>query len=99
MNRGEYGISFLFSCGFDMSANTSLSITFTKPDETTLTKTATLGTIDTSTTAGIFLANNFVKYTFLNGDVDQSGVWSARVTYNTASVHLISDSAQFTVYP
>jgi hypothetical protein len=103
VNVGEYGVPYLFSTGFDMSANTSISITFTKPDGTVLTVTnpaVTVPAVDVETTDGLFLAHKYVAYTFKAGDVDQVGIWSARVTYNDAGPrHLISDSDEFEVFP
>lgn len=97
MNVGEYGVVFAFDASFDMSAKTSLSLALTKPDGTVLTKTPTLGTIPLVTTLGTFAANEYVTYTFINGDVNQAGIWCAQLTYNDASQHLISDFGHFTV--
>lgn len=96
MNAGEYGILFEFGTGFNMASQTSLSLAFTRPDNTTLTVTASLGTID----AAPFLANQYAKYTFLNGDINQSGTYSVRCIYNDAAPsHLISDIGTFVVGP
>lgn len=106
MNVHEYGVVFAFSTGYNMAANTSLHIEFWKPsnpwtnetDETpSLTVTAALGVGSITTTVGIFTTETYVTYTFANGDVDESGLWSARVIYDSASKHLISDVGQFTV--
>jgi len=100
MNVGEYGVQFVLGTSFDMSANTSLSLTFTKPDGTTLTKTSgvTISASPITTTAGTFAANTYFLYTFVSGDVDQAGDWSVRGTYNaTGPVHLISSIAYFTI--
>lgn len=103
LNVGEYGVELLFSTGFDMSDFTGLSIVFTKPSGTILIVTnpaVTVPAADVETTDGLFLANQYVAYTFVSGDIDQVGVWSARVTYDDAAPrHLISDASQFTVYP
>lgn len=99
MNLGEYGTILYFSTGYDMSAKTTLTITFTKPDATTLTKTATVGSGNVTTTAGVFVDKMYAQYTFATGDVDQAGTWSARVTYTDAvPKHLISDSATFVIH-
>lgn len=98
MNVNEYGVVFQFGVSFNMAAHTSLSLTYTKPDATTLTVTPTLGTVDVSTPLGTFSANTYVTYTFVNGDVDQAGSWSARLTYQDATpAKLISTSGSFTV--
>ena len=97
MNVNEYGVQLAFNSSFDMSAETSLSLALTKPDGTVLTKTPTLGVVPLVTTEGTFAANEYVTYTFINGDVDQAGIWCAQLTYNDATQHLISDIGHFTV--
>lgn len=87
-----------------MSGFTGLSITFVKPDLTTLTVTnpdVTLPAVDVETTDGLFVANQYVEYVFVEGDVDQVGIWSWRVTYDDTvhEQHLISDSSQFEIMP
>lgn len=102
MNVGEWGIAALFSTGYDMSGFTALSLTFTKPDGTTLVVTnpdVTVPGTDIETTAGLFVANEYVRYVFVDGDVDQTGDWTARVTYDDGFEHLISDVDGFTVSP
>ena len=102
MNTGEYGIQFVFGASFDMSANTGLSITFTKPDLSLLTVSnpaVTIANTTISTTEGNFTANTYGLYTFANGDVNQFGPWSARLTYLSTGVKLISDIGTFTVNP
>lgn len=101
MNVNEYGVQFVFSTAFDMSSFTSISIDFVRPDGTTLTVTnpsVTVPAFDLSTTLGTFLANKYASYVFQNGDVNQVGLWSARVVYTDATPqHLISDVGTFTV--
>lgn len=98
MNVNEYGVTLQFGVSFDMSANTSLSFTFTKPDLSTLTVAGTLGTIQITTTEGIFAANTYATYRFVAGNVDQAGDWSVRLTYLDASpARLISTIGHFTV--
>lgn len=99
MNVGESGVVYAFGTGFDMSGQTALKITFTKPDTTTLVKTSgiTVGSGALVTTLGTFADKKYVKYTFIAGDVDQAGAWSARVQYTDATQVLISDVGTFTV--
>lgn len=108
MNVSEYGVVFAFSCGFDMSSQTSLQILFWKPsnpwstatDATpSLTKTAAVGSGALVTSLGTFADKKYATYTFLTGDVSESGTWSARVVYGAASVRLRSDVGTFTVNP
>jgi len=103
LNVNEWGVKLFFSTGFDMSADTAISIIFTKPDGTTLTVTnpadanLIVGTTNVTTVLGTFLAHQYLAYTFQSGDVDQAGLWSARASYTDATQHLISDAATFTV--
>lgn len=99
MNVNEWGVVYFQSTGFDMSGQTSLKLTFTKPDGTILTKTSGITIVNApqSTTLGTFASNKYTKYTFIAGDVDQAGVWSCRVTYGDAGQSLISDVATFTI--
>jgi hypothetical protein len=98
MNVNEYGVVLQFGVSFNMSAESSLSLTFTKPDEVTLTVPAVLGTVDITTPVGTFSAYTYVTYTFIEGQVDQAGRWSARLTYQDASpAQLISTPGFFMV--
>lgn len=103
MNVGEFGVVFRMSVGFDIHAFSNLSITFTKPDKTTLTvgsPNVSVGGSDVATTLGTFLANQYALYTFQNGDVTQAGSWTARLTYqDTTPRQLISTPGTFTINP
>jgi len=102
MRVNEYGVIFRFSVGYDISAETELSLVFTKPDGTVMpakvTPDVSVGVTPVVTTLGTFAANEYVNYTFVSGDIDQAGVWTAQLTYDEgATIRLISDKAQFTV--
>lgn len=103
MNVNEYGIILQFGVGFDISSFATLSIAFTKPDLTTLTVTnplVAIGAVDVVTTEGTFTAGTYATYTFQNGDVNQAGAWSARLTYTDATPRkLISNVVRFTINP
>lgn len=103
MNVNEYGVQFQFGTGFDLTSYSSLSIKFTKPDLTTLTVTSpsvTVGNTTISTTEGIFSAGTYALYTFVNGNVDQAGEWTARLTYTDANPRLLTSTiVNFTIYP
>lgn len=100
MNVGEYGVLFEINVNFDIGAATSLTLNFTKPDNTTLsvsTPNVTPGATTISTPFGQFLANQYAVYRFVQGNVDQAGVWKVRLVYNDATQHLISDVATFSI--
>lgn len=98
MNVNDYGVVLQFGVSFNMNAFTSLKLTFTKPDNTTLTVTAQLGVVDVVTPLGIFTADTYVTYIFIAGQVNQPGVWSVRLTYQDAGpTQLTSSVGTFTV--
>lgn len=103
MNVGEFGVVFRMGVSFDISGEDSLSLTFTKPDGTTLVVSSGVGVGATTvvTPAGTMLAHQYATYTFLPGDVDQSGSWSSRLTYidDIGARKLISLPGTFTVLP
>lgn len=108
VNENEYGVACVFNTSFNMSAFTTLSILFIKPDGTTLLKTSTSNNVtcpnvNISTALGTFLANQYAQYYFIANDLNQTGVWQARVIYDNTgaspSQHLISNLSSFTVNP
>lgn len=102
MNVGEYGLNYRLNTNYDMSAFTGLSLAFTRPDGTVITKTspsvAVVGT-DLDTPLGTFAANHHIVYTFVDGDLTLIGDYSVRLTYSAAGKRLISGVAFFTVMP
>ena len=100
MNVGEYGIVYNLNVNFDISGFTSLSLTFTKPDLTTLVVASpqvTVGSAPVVTSQGTFAANQYAVYKFAVGDISLPGTYSARLTYVDASKRLISDANNFVV--
>lgn len=100
MNVGEYGLTFNMNVNFDISGFSALSLTFTKPDLTTLTVTNPAVSISATplvTPIGTFATNQYAIYTFALGNLSSAGLYSARLTYTDASKRLISDIATFTV--
>jgi len=89
---GEVGKPIRVAAGFDMSSNTEITATFTKPDLTTSIKTLTageltLGTGVTDPDLGVLAANEYVEYEvevgFLNqaGDKTDDNPWKVYLTY------------------
>lgn len=101
MNAGEYGITYNLNVNFDISGYSSLSLAFTRPDGTSFTRTNPTVTVGNSPLVtpdqGTFSANQYCVYVFQNADINQAGTYTARLTYQDASKHLISDQATFTV--
>lgn len=104
MNVNEYGVVFCFLASFDMASYTGLTLTFTKPSGSVLVATepdVSIVNASRATPLGTAAANTYALYTFQAGDVDEVGVWSARLTFdNAVPQHLISNlGAEFTVDP
>lgn len=102
VNEGEYGVACVFYTAYDMSTFTTLQIQFTKPDGTILLADATCPNVDVVTALGTFPAKEYAQYLFVVDDLDQTGVWYARVIYTktgSPNVKLISNSSSFTVTP
>jgi hypothetical protein len=100
MNVGEYGLVFNLNVNFDISTATSLQLAITRPDGTTINTVPTAGLVDLVTPdQGTFLAKQYCKYAFANGDLNQAGEYLARLTYQDATKRLISDPTSFTVSP
>jgi len=84
-----------------MSAFTSLTIHFTKPDGTLLVVTSpdvALGAAVDDPDLGPLAANEYMVYTTEAGDIDQVGVWRACGVYvDAAPSNFPSDTSTFTV--
>lgn len=101
MNVNEYGVLFAAFAAYDMSAYTSASIQFTKPDGVVLTKPASVPAVPLVTPGGTFPASQYATCIFAEGDVDQVGQWSARILYFNSVIpqELISAPGTFCVNP
>ncbi len=96
----EFGLTFVAGMSFDMSANTSLTFKFKRPDDTVLTVAGVLGTVENITSAGTFAADEWASYTFTSGDIplDSAGTWTVQLTYvDAVPKNLLSTIAQMTV--
>ncbi len=102
---GETGKIIRVAAGFDMSSNTELTLTFYKPDATTITKVkadgVALGAGVTDDTLGVLAANEYVEYAVDWGLIDQAGAWNLTLTYTnttpTPDDIFIGACASFTV--
>jgi hypothetical protein len=102
---GEIGKIIRVNTNFDLSSNTELTLEFTKPDGTILTKTKTSDGVSAPgvnvtdpDTGDVFEANEYMEYDFASGDLDQAGVWYVEAKYTDGTPKFfIGDSAQFSV--
>lgn len=100
MNVGDFGNRLVFGtgyggAGFDLSSFTGLTLTFTKPDNTTLVVTNPAVAVGASPytlpNGQVFNTHQYVTYSFLAGQVSVAGSWSVRLDYqNSAATPPIS---------
>lgn len=97
--KNEFGVDIVIGTGFDMSANSGLTIKFVKPDcVTVLSVPAALGITQIVSPIGTFAANTWASYTFMSGDLDQSGTWKAELQFDDPSPRrLFSNIVEFEV--
>lgn len=82
---GDTNKTFRVNAGYNMSSQTELTLTFTKPDNTTVTKTSADGVVlgggVTDADLGALTANEYVEYPLEASFLDQSGTWSVTLKY------------------
>jgi hypothetical protein len=103
MNVGEHGIAYNLNVNYVLSAATSLSLTITRPDGTSVTRTggdvtAPAVALVTGTQFGTFAVSQYAKYIIQPGDLNQVGVYTARLTYVDGTKLLKSDLGEYSVF-
>ena len=88
---GEANKPHNVNAAFDMSANTELTLTYTLPDNSIVTKTSADGVILGASlytdpdTGAVFQANEYVIYPIEAGFLSQAGTWNVYLTYDNTS--------------
>lgn len=74
------------SGGYDMSSNTELTLVFTLPDDTQVTKTSADGVVIgggvTDSDLGVLAANVYIEYPIEASFLSQSGTWGLYLQYD-----------------
>ena len=99
-NQLEYGQLIYVNFGEDISAATELTIILEpKVGDTIDTTTGvTLGTANIDVNDETYLANQYIKYTIQENDLDYAGLWRKKGKAKISATNLIiSDYTQFTV--
>ena len=103
---GEVGKIINVNAGYDLSGNTDLELSFTKPDLTNLTVNKAGGVSAPAVpftdpdTGTIFAANEYWSYSSAATDFDQSGTWKGAGRYIDATPkNYCGDTFTFTVLP
>jgi len=101
MNVGEYGLAHNLNVNYNISAFTTLSMVYTRPDGTLITRTGADVTVPAvalvTTDMGTFAANQYAKHIFKVGDLTLAGTYTVRLTYTDATKRLVSDQTSFVV--
>jgi hypothetical protein len=106
MNQGEYGNYIRVNVNEDISTSTN-ELLLVSPSGVTKTKTVANGLVVGSTNytdnsvspPRTFLANEYVEYQIIAGDIDEKGRWTFRASSESAdtTVFKISDTRSFLV--
>ena len=103
---GEIGKIININAAFDLSGNSDLQLSFTKPDLTTLLVNKAGGVSAPAVpftdpdTGDVFAANEYWSYATVSGDIDQTGGWSVHGRYiDVTPKEYCGDTANFTVLP
>jgi len=97
-NYLEYGQVIYVNFGEDISAATELTIILEPKLGTVIEETATLGTANIDVNDETYLANEYIKYTIQENDLDYAGLWRKKGKAKLAFDNLvISDYTNFTV--
>jgi len=83
---GDYGTVITVDCGEDISAATITQIKVQKPGGTVVTWGASL------------YGTNYLQYTTVNGDIDESGIWKVQASVTLPSWKGLGETDTFTVY-
>lgn len=101
LNITEFGLAYNLNVNFDLSAATSLVLDFQRPDGTKFSGVPTAPAVSVLTDdQGTFLANQYARYVFQEGDLTVPGDYIVRLIYVDAGPkRLVSEPASFAVYP
>jgi len=97
-NYLEYGQLIYVNFGEDISAATELTIILEPKVGTAIEETATLGTVNIDVNDETYLANEYVKYTIQENDLDYAGLWRKKGKAKLSTTNIVvSDFTTFTV--
>ena len=99
MNKDEFGVVIQFDVNEDIDSYTSIMYLKKPSGAVSGELTVTVGSTTITTEDGdTFTANQYVEYTTVEGDIDESGWWEAKVrTTFSATKELETDWKRFWV--
>jgi len=75
INKDSYGDIIYLNMGEDVSTNTSLELTLEPQQGEKITRTPTVGTSTVVINDECYIANEYLQYTTISGDIDKAGKW------------------------
>ena len=103
-NVGEFGQTLRAAIGQDVSTN--ISLTFTLQNQTgdklerDATQGVTVGTVEVTEGDTVYLANEYLEYVVLDGDLDRAGRWRKKAAAKLSqSQEVVGNYERFTVLP
>lgn len=97
LNAGEYGQVIMANIGIDVSGASAYTIVIEPMRGDKLIKVATLGTVDIVDDGVKLLANQYVKYTLADGDLDEPGMWRKRGQATMTGKEVVGNYERFMV--
>ena len=98
LNKGEYGQTVYANMGEDVSSGTTFTIILEPQGGSKLTKTATVGATNITVDDQDLIANEYIQYTIIDGDLTYVGNWRLKgECVLTSTNKVISDYSNFEV--
>jgi len=97
--ENEYGKTLIIPASMDISANTGLALTITRPDGSVVNISAGLSApaVDVVVKGKTYLANTYASYILAQGDVTEPGDYAAKLVATFADKELHSELTRFSV--
>ncbi len=97
--ENEYGKVLILATGVDISTNTALKLTITRPDGSLVatSNNLTAPAVDVTVDGTKYLANQYASYILQNGDITDPGEYKAKLEVTFADKGLRSELTRFSV--
>ncbi len=101
LQAGEYGKVLILDAGMDLTGQTGIELEFQYPDGSskTISSGLVVGTTDLVVDGETYLANTYVTYTLVNGDIYMPGLHRRKLSVRFGgSKRLVSMTDDFDVF-
>lgn len=99
VTQNDFGRVVRLWCRRDISSYTTFEMVFTSPSNTSIVKTASLGTTAVTTDLGTFPANEYIEYTVEEKLLSEPGLWEVRARVKKSGIQITGEPHQFMVGP